>query len=110
MSKTDVHCTRCGKEFEPFEDVVIVATGFIAPLASEHVAVTTDSPYLEVLCSTCRDPRPNRVVVEVEGNVVKLVRAERPEELVVFVYDRDLGRWYNRQHTVQQLNAVKEEA
>jgi hypothetical protein len=56
------------------------------------------------------EQRPNRVVVEVEDNVVQLVRAERPDELVVFVHDRDLGHYYNRQHTVQKLNSVKEEA
>lgn len=106
--KTDQYCTNCGKEFEPFEDVVAIGIGTVIRAINDYYVETSDSmPLSQTLCEECGDkllhPKPNRVVIEVEDNVVQLVHAERPEELLVFVHDRDLSRYYNRQHTVQKL-------
>lgn len=127
MSKTDQHCTRCGKELEEYEDVVVVASGMVESglaFPNDFAITLSDSPFLEVLCSTCRKPKPNRVVVEVKYGEVVNVRAERPYEVVVAVLDHDIALaltedrqpypaevWaaHDGDKTIGQLNTVKED-
>ena len=119
MAKTDVYCTRCGREFEEYEDVVVISSGFVESglaFSDDFEVVLSDGPYLEALCSTCRKPKPNRVVVE---GLVSDVRAERPDEIMVIARDPIMGLFDPVEDgtvfglldglPIKQLNTVKEE-
>ena len=114
---TDVYCTRCGRELEPFEDVVIVASGAVIPTVHpDYAAQASESPYLEIICEECQEPKPNRVVVETTGAILS-VRAERPGDVVVIVQNPGGPMIFPKQRVwgtgrapIGKLNTVKEEA
>jgi len=118
MAKTDVYCTRCGREFEEYEDVVVISSGFVESglaFSDDFEVVLSDGPYLEALCSTCRKPKPNRVVIELErgffaDSTVRAIRAERPSEACIIVrgYDGGLASYGPGGVPIKQLNTVKE--
>lgn len=114
---TDQHCTNCGKEFEPFEDVVIIGVGTIAREVVGYYAELSEGPYTQTLCEECADkmlhPKPNRVVIETTGAVLD-VRAERPDEVVIIVQNPGGPMMFPRQEVygvegrpIKQLNCVK---
>lgn len=54
------------------------------------------------------EQRPNRVVVEIAGQQVLFVSAERPEDLVVIIHDKEKGHSWDQTHTVRRLAVEKD--
>lgn len=115
---TDQYCTRCDKEFEEYEDVIVITGGMVeSSLAfpNDFTVTLNDSPHIEVMCSDCFNPKPNRVVVELEkglfvSSTIKAIRAERPDEACVFVrgYTGVLAYGVGGDKPIKQLSAVEE--
>ena len=123
MTKTDVYCTRCGKQFEIGEAAYALDMGTIEELPTwgDVGFFSNDGAWEEVLCADCHteifSSKPNRVVVE---GLVSDVRAERPDEIMVIARDPIMGLFDPVEDgtvfglldglPIKQLNTVKEEA
>jgi hypothetical protein len=55
------------------------------------------------------EPKPNRVVIEVEGNHHATVRAERPKDVAVILYDVNINRAYDATHRIKELGIMEKE-
>lgn len=87
---TDVHCTNCGRELEEFEDVILVASGYVHQIAdSEYAACESDDSYLHILCKTCAEG------LEIAGVVMESTLAqEKCEEDPIARGVRHVMEWF----------------